>query len=309
MIEYFLAVGHQILMMFLIVVVGYCIVKFKVVSEEGIKQLSVLLLKIVVPMILISSFQRDFEINLFVKWLIMFVVSMFIYAVQIALATVLYRDRSIRGFAESRLCLVLPNNGFLAFPLMMSLVGDLGIFYGSTNVIILNILQWTYGLKLFKPDEKLDAKKIFLNPGTISVFIGLLLFVSPYKLPQPVFEAVDAIGSLNTPVAMIVLGGLIAQTDLKKEIKQPCFYKLSFVKLIILPLIIAPVLKIMPFSNDIKLIGFICAVTPAATSISMISQLYDGEYRYATSAIVIMTILSAITIPIILAIGSGILGY
>lgn len=309
MIEYFLTVGHQILMMFLMVLVGFCVVKFKIVSEEGIKQMSVLLIKIIVPMILISAFQRDFEVNLFIEWLIMFGVSVLLYAVQIALATILYRDRNVRGFAENRLCVVLPNNGFLAFPLMMSLVGSLGIFYGSTNVIILNILQWTYGLKLLKPEEKLNAKKMFLNPGTISVIIGLLLFVSPYKLPQPVFEAVDAIGSLNTPVAMIVLGGLIAQTDLKKEVRQMCFYKLSFIKLIVLPLIMLPMFKFLPLSNDIKLTGFICAVTPAATAVSMLSQLFDGECRYATSAIVVMTLLSAITIPVILAIGSLVLGY
>lgn len=309
MAEYFFAVGHQIFMMFLIVVVGYCVVRFKIVSEEGIKQLSVLLLKIVVPMILIASFQREFESGLFVKWITMFAVSALIYAVQIGLATVMYRKRDIRGFAESRLCIVLPNNGFLAFPLMMSLVGDLGVFYGATNVIILNILQWTYGHKLFRPNDRLDIKKIILNPGTLSVVIGLMLFVSPYKLPQPVFEAVESIGSLNTPVAMIVLGGLIAQTDLKKEVRQLGYYKMSFVKLIILPLIIAPILRFLPVANELKLVGLICAVTPAATSVSMMSQLYDGEYKYATSAVVIMTILSAVTIPVILALGSGILGY
>ena len=100
LIEYFLTVGHQILMMFLMVLVGFCVVKFKIVSEEGIKQMSVLLIKIVVPMILISAFQRDFEVNLFIEWLIMFGVSVLLYAVQIALATILYRDRNVRGFAE-----------------------------------------------------------------------------------------------------------------------------------------------------------------------------------------------------------------
>ena len=148
-----------------------------------------------------------------------------------------------------------------------------------------------------------------LNPGVIAVVLGLLLFVSPVKLPQPVFNAIDAIGALNTPLAMIILGGLLAQTDLKKCLSQFGFYKISFIKLILLPIIMMFIFKLLPISGNVMLVSFICSVTPVATAVGMLSQLYDGDYRYATGSIIITTVLSAITMPIILAIGSGILGY
>lgn len=309
MFEYFLSVGNQILIMFLMIAVGYCMAKAGMMTERGTKEMSVVLMKVVVPMIIISSFQREFETGLFVKWLIMFLVSALTYVVQIILVSIVYRDKEADGYAESKLGVVLPNNGFLAFPLMQALVGDIGIFLGATNVIILTILQWTYGVKLFRPNEKISIKKIILNPGMIAVILGLMLFISPIKLPSPVFKAVDTIGSMNTPLAMIVLGGLMAQSDLKNEIKKLCYYKLSFLKLVAIPVIMVPVLMVLPLASDIRLIAFICCVTPTATSVSMMSQIYDGDYKFATLTVVITTLISAITMPMILAAGKVIIGY
>lgn len=309
MLEYFLTVGNQILIMFLMILVGYFMAKANMMTERGTKEMSVVLMKVVVPMIIISSFQREFETGLFVKWIIMFLVSALTYAVQIILVSIVYRNKDAEGYAESKLGVVLPNNGFLAFPLMQALAGDIGIFLGATNVIILTILQWTYGVKLFRPSEKISIKRIFLNPGMIAVILGLILFVSPVKLPTPVFEAVDTIGSMNTPLAMIVLGGMMAQSDLKNEIKKLCYYKLSFLKLVAIPVIMVPVLLALPLSPDIRLIAFICCVTPTATAVSMMSQIYDGDYKFATLTVVITTLISAVTMPVILALGKGIIGY
>lgn len=309
MLEYFLTVGHQILMMAIMVLVGYAIAKAGLITEKGTKEMSSLLLMIVVPSIIISSFQREFDAELFKNWLLMFGISAITYLVHIVVAHLIYRDKNAPQIAEKRMSIVLPNNGFLAFPLMLALTGELGVFYGSTNVIILNILQWTYGVKHLKPSEKIDVKKIVLNAGTIAVVCGLLLFVSPWKLPEPVFKAVDAIGSLNTPLAMIVLGAMLAQTDIKEGISDISFYKLSAIKLLLCPIIMIPILMALPVPDNIKIIGLICSVTPMAASVSMLSQMYGGDYRYATNAVVIMTVLSAVTMPIILAAGKVIIGY
>lgn len=309
MFEYFITVVQQIFSMALMGLVGYIVYKIGMISEVGLKNLSALLMKAVTPIILIASFQRAFSGGLMRDWAAMFILSALTYAVQILLAQLFYRDKKANAVAEKRLSIVMPNNGFLAFPLMQSLAGENGIFFGSANVIILNILLWTYGARQLKSDEKINIKKILLNPGIIAVALGLLLFVSPVKLPKPVFDAMDAISGLNTPLAMIVLGGMIAQTDLKKCLAQLDFYKISIVKLVVLPIIMMFIFKLLPISGDVILVSLICAVTPTATAVAMLSQLYDGDYRYATGAIIITTVLSAITMPIILAVGSVILGY
>ncbi len=308
MLEYFLTVIQQIFSMFLMVMVGFVMSKLKMISENGTKELSTLLLKIVTPMILVSSFQRQFEEELLLRWLIMFAASALTYFVHIALAELFYRKRD-EVCAENKLSIVLPNNGFLAFPLLQALAGELGIFFGSASVIILNILMWTYGTRQMRPSEKMSIRKIISNPGVISIVLGLILFCSPWKLPTPVYNAVSAIGSLNTPVAMIVLGAMLAQTDFKKGLTQISYYKISVIKLIIAPIIMMAIFIFLPIPDDVKLVAFVCSVTPTATAVSMAAQIYDRNYKYATNAVVITTVLSAITMPLILTVGKIVLGY
>lgn len=169
MIEYFLTVGGQIVVMFLMVVVGYAMYKHGMLTERGTKDMSVLLLKVVTPIILMSSFQRAFEPELFFRWLGMFGISALTYAISIVISIIAYRGDKAR--AEDKMCIFLPNNGFLAFPLMQALAGEHGIFFGATNVVLLTILQWTYGLKLLKPNEKISATSS-LSVNVISAVVN-----------------------------------------------------------------------------------------------------------------------------------------
>ncbi|MBE5040013.1 AEC family transporter [Ructibacterium gallinarum] len=309
MLEYFLTVDKQILAMMLMVVVGYIIYRKGMISDKGLADMSQLLLKIVTPMILITSFQRQFTYEAFLQWLIMFGVTVLSYAVLITAATLFFYNKKEPHCPENRLAVVFPNNGFMAIPLMLALAGEEGVFLGSTNIILLNILFWTYGTRTFCPEGKFNIRQALLNPGTIAVAFGLLLFVAPWKLPEPVFEAVDSIGSLNTPVAMIVLGGFLAQTDLKACLRNKAFYKMSAIKLLLIPCVMFAILAVLPLPPQVRVVASICSVTPTATAVSMLADIYNRDFRYASGAVVITTVISAITIPLMMTLAKAVLGF
>ena len=309
MLAYFLTVDQQILTMLLMVAVGYILYKTKMIGEKGLSEMSQLLLKIVTPMILLTSFQREFSQEVFTEWLAMFGISALFYGIMIAVATLVYRNKTKTCWGESRLSVVFPNNGFMAIPLMLALAGEKGVFLGSTNIILLNILFWTYGTRILSPGEKIRFRQILLNPGIIAVVLGLLLFISPQKLPQPVFQAVNQIGSLNTPLAMIVLGGFLAQSKLKELFRNAAFYKISIIKLLLIPCILFAVLLLLPMSNAVKTVAAICAVTPTATAVSMLAEVYHRDFRFASGAVVVTTILSAVTIPIMMTLAKMLLQF
>ncbi len=309
MLEYFLTVSGQILAMALMVVVGFFMFKAKLISDKGIKDMSALLLKVVMVMIVVSSFQREFDAELFIDWCTMLGASLLTYLISAAIAELAFRKKGSYPIAESKLGVVFPNCGFLAFPLIQALAGDIGIFMGSTSVIILNVLQWTYGAKLINSGSKIGIRKILVNPGTFAVLCSLVLFASPWKLPQPVFQAVDAIGSLNTPLAMILLGAMLAQTNIKAALSKFCYYKIAVLKLLAVPAIMLVILSLLSLSDTVRLVAYICSVVPTATSVSMISQLYDSDYRFATNLVVITTVLSVITMPVLLTLGKFFMGY
>ena len=105
-------------MMFLIVLTGFVMYKTKMLSEAGIKEMSVLLLKIVTPIILMAQFQRDFDIGLFGDWISMLIASAITFVVAIVLSIVFFPKSKSRP--EEKMSIFLPNNGFLAFPLLPS---------------------------------------------------------------------------------------------------------------------------------------------------------------------------------------------
>lgn len=309
MLNYFLTVVSQIFSMFLMVLVGYIMCKVNMISDKGKKDMTNLLLKVVTPMVVISAYQRPFDAVLFKQWCISFAAATLAYAISIALAEVFYRNKKNVPLAESKLAVVLPNCGFMAFPLLQALASDTGIFLGSPSVIILNIIQWTYGVKLLEPKQKIDFKKLVLNPGIIAVVCSVALFCSPWKLPAPVYTAVNSIGTLNTPLAMIILGAILAQTDITEAFKSFKYYKLAFFRLIAAPCILLLLFKILPIPQNVMLVTFICAVVPTATAVSMITQLFDKDSSFAANTIVLSTVLSLVTVPVLLTIGKIILGY
>ncbi len=309
MLEYFLTVDKQIISMLCMVAVGYILFRVKLISEKGLHDMSQLLLKIITPMILLTSFQREFSMDLMVEWLIFFAITGLTYFVSIGIATLCFYNKEKEHWAESRLAVTLANNGFMAIPLMLALTGEKGVFLGSTNIIFLNILFWTYGTRILAPNSKIGVKQIVFNPGVIAVALGLLLFLSPWKLPEPVFQAVSSIGAMNTPLAMIVLGAFLAQTDLKQCIKSFALYKICAVKLLLIPCVTFILLSFLPLSQDSMVVAVICSVTPTATAVSMLAEIYHADFRFASGAVVFTTLISSVTMPIFLTIAKLLFGY
>ena len=309
MLDYFLTVDKQILSMALMVLLGYVAYKKGFIGEQGVEDMSQLLLKFVTPMVVISSFQREFSFDALSQWGLMLVVTIGSYALLILIATLAYKNKKDEHWSENRISIVFGNNGFMAIPLLQALVGDWGVFLVSVNIVILNIMFWTYGMKILKSDSKMRFKQAFINPGSIGVFIGFLLFVSPLELPKPLSDTVNSLAALNTPIAMIVLGGFLAQTDLKQLFKNVEFYKLSAIRLVLVAVISFGILYFIPLPKEMMAVAAICSVTPSATAVPMLSSITNKDYKYASGAVVITTIISAFTIPLLMTLAKMFLGF
>lgn len=66
-------------------------------------------------------------------------------------------------------------------------------------------------------------EKLLFNPGTISVAIGLPLYLLEVKLPVVLADPISFIAGLNTPMAMIMFGTYLANTDLKTMFREKKF--------------------------------------------------------------------------------------
>ena len=192
---------------------------------------------------------------------------------------------------------------------MQMTLGNEAVFYVSSFVALLNILQWTYGVLLLTKDRKyLSFQKIRTNPIVLSFLGGLILFFLPISLPEILNGPIRTLASMNGPLAMIVLGTYLAQIPLKSLWTDRIAYKCSFVRLIVIPLLTILLLLIFPSEfHTLKLTVLIAASAPVGSNVAIFAQLYDQDYLSAVREICLSTLLCIVTMPLLIGIADCIL--
>lgn len=210
--ELSLIILNQTLTMALYMLMGYLLFKGKKISIEGSKSLATILLWLVLTCVIINSFcvapTRQKAIQLGIS------AAPAALALMLAMAVShIYRKSPVENFAAA-----FSNAGFMGIPLVRACFGDDAVFFLVGFVALLNVLQWTYGASMLSRGKaRMGLKQILLNPIAIGLFSGIILFATGIgaKLPSVIQNTVQGISSLNGPLAMLVLGVYLGQTDPK----------------------------------------------------------------------------------------------
>jgi len=185
-----------------------------------------------------------------------------------------------------------------------ALFGSDGVFYGSAYIAVFNVLSWSYGVVLMnkgRTDYHLSWKKIFLNPGTVGVAIALTLFLASISLPKVIYDTLEYVGSLNTPMPMFIIGVNMLGMSLRKLFLQKKIYFAIFLRLIIVPAIATVIfvaLKLDPIIAGVCLVG---ASAPTAAISSMFAVKFNRDTEAAVNMVSLSTLLSVFTMPFFIA--------
>lgn len=304
--EIIFTIVQQVSMMYVLMAIGFVIYRKKLVNEEGTKQLSNLLVWVINPLIMLTRYQMEFSMIKLKELGISFVVSLGAMLLGFLIGKIVFKkeqriDKFAIGFA---------NAGFIGIPLVTSIMGIDKVFFLSAYLVCFNILSYTYGIYMVSGNKKLiTVKSLALNPGIIAVIFGLLIFISPIKLPGIIFNAFNLVGQTNTPIAMILLGTYIAKSKLISLFSDKYAYFVCFVKLILIPLLVIIIFKFLPYElAEIKMVVLIAMCTPVGLTVPMFSQMYGGNYEYGAKLVGLSTLLSLATIPVILYLANMIWG-
>lgn len=307
MLENIQILVSQLLVMFLLMAVGYACFRLKYLNNVGAGQMSLILTRIVSSCVIINSFQREFDPSLVIVLLEAAGCAIFAMGLSIVISHLLFRaDGPHKNFADKRMCVVFTNCGFMALPLLDALYGSYGLFLGSAFIAVNNVLLWSYGVSQLCRDTT-PAQKIrnaVLNPGVVSVAIALIFFLTSFELPTIPATCISYLASLNTPVAMIILGAFLAQCDLRSCFQDKQVYFVTALRLLILPLITMAFFLLLPLDSTLRNTMLISAAAPVAMVCSMFGQVYGTDYLFSTRTVAVSTIFSALTIPFIIALSS-----
>lgn len=153
-------------------------------------------------------------------------------------------------------------------------------------------------------DKRIDLRKIFMNINILAVFAGVLCFVLKVVLPGPVLDAIDSVGAMIGPSAMIVTGMIIGSMDFKKLFSYHRLWFISVLRLIIYPLIGVAFLKfsgitgLVPEGATILMITLLAMTTPSASTVTQMAQVYGRDADYASAINVVTTLFCILTMPL-----------
>ena len=261
---------EQIIQLFLMIFMGYLIVKVGLVKDEDSKVLSKIILYLIIPCVIINAFQEDYTMDT-VKGLLLALAASVM--TQVLLLIIISIAGKLLHLNEVEIASVYySNSGNLIVPIVTFILGQDWVLYGCVFMSVQLIFLWTHCKKIISRESSYDWKKIVLNINMISIFIGT--------------------------------GMLFAGMNLKQIFADKRVYFVSFLRLIAVPLLALVMIKISHLAmfsadgNKIMLIVFLAIITPSASTITQMCQVYGNDSRYASAINVMTTLFSIITMPL-----------
>lgn len=295
----------QNIVMFLYLLIGYFLFKKKLLSQTGSSDIGRMLLYIVMPAAIVKSYLTSYSQERLIGLAVSFLAALLSLLLAIMVSRIFFRkNQPVERFGAA-----FSNAGFIGIPLVQMTLGDEAVFYVSSFVALLNILQWTYGVLLLTKDRSvLSFRKLRTNPIILSFLGGLLLFFLPVTLPDALSDIIGTLSSMNGPLAMIVLGTYLAQFPLKSLFTEAVIYRCTFVRLIVIPLLTTALMALFPAQyHTIKLTILIAASAPVGSNVAIFAQLYHQDYTRAAKEVCLSTLFCIVTLPVIIGAANYIL--
>ncbi|MBR5553459.1 MAG: AEC family transporter [Clostridia bacterium] len=291
-----------------IMIVGFYARKRKFIDRANVQALARLLSNITNPLLIICSFQMPFDAHIMSTGLTIFAGGVVIHLVTAVICYFVFRSKTNpKDNVVYELNTLFANCGFMGFPILAAIYGDkLGIMYGAFYNTVFNLCFWSYGIAMLSRHErsgkkqKLDFKKLFLNPGIIATVFGFILFICEVKIPDALLGGMDMVGDATFPLAMIIIGALIVELDLKTAFKDLKLYICLFLKLLAFPLATLGICLLCGASTIVTQVLVVLSGMPSATLGAVFAEIYGTNPINAAKLVCITTVISVGTIPLLL---------
>lgn len=295
----------QIVQFFIMIIMGYTLVKLKIVKSDDSKVLSKVCLYLIMPCVIINSFLIEFTPEKLKGLGLAVGVAVIIHFVAWVFIKILGKVLNFNPVEKASV--MYSNAANMVIPVVMSVLGDEWVLYSSAFVSVQLILLWTHCKSMLSNEKGFELKKIYTNINLIAIFIGILLFVTKIQIPNVIQGTLKSVGGTVAPVSMIITGMIMAGAELKKVFANKRIYLVVFFRMMLFPFIVFLIIYFTGITNVmdkgamILLVTFIATITPTASSITQMAQVYGNNEQYAGAINIMTTIASIVTMPIMVA--------
>ncbi len=305
-LQYIPTAFTQVAMLAVLIAVGFAADKCRIYSEKTARATNDLLFYIITPSVIVNSFQKvELTAENGLGFLTAAVIAAVFHALLMLVVPLLHRkagkDRAVFCYGT-----MYGNVGYMGLPLAQAVAGDMGVFYCSAVVAVFNIFAFTHGVRLMdRENGAMNWKKLIVNPGALGILIGLPLFLLNIKLPAVLASPIGYLGSMNTPLAMLMLGTYLAHTDLLEMFKRKENYAVAALKLLVWPLVGIMALYLIGIRGELLLTSSVFLAAPTATNTVMFSAKYGHDTGTASKLCGFTTMLAILTMPVCMALAKA----
>ena len=293
----------QITVIFLEVLLGLVGARTGVITNRDSKFLSDLVMKLLLPCTMLAGAAVDGEPELLTQAGILFVLLLALFIVTTGLcrvSSVLHHDSKGR-YAVLVGTAAMPNCGFIGLPLCSALLGSArGTVFGGVAMATYNVWFFTYVVQLFRPNEKLRLKT-FITPTNLATVAMFVLLATGWRLPAPLQQFCSTVGSCTTPLALMIVGVLLADTDVHAVLRNGFLYRVTLLRGVVFPLLFMLVLWLLPLDNVLRTGLAVIAACPAGSLAAVVAKQTETEATLASQAVAHSTVCMLITVPLMLA--------
>ena len=201
-----MAVFLQVITLFLLIFCGFFSAKGKLVDENGISTLNKIVLYFALPALTLYGLQKDASPELIHDLILVFFISLAIMILSGLIAYFLYRSEPNERRSVLTNLSMLSNSAYMGYPVVIATLGEDMLIYAVVFVGAFNLMCWTFGSFFFGGISAIQPKKLLTNPSLIAVIVGLVLFLTGWRLPGFINDALSMMGNVTTPLAMFVIG-------------------------------------------------------------------------------------------------------
>ena len=310
----FNTVLSNVAMLLVYMALGYVLCKSKKAVPAHAKSMSGLLIYVLSPAMLINAFlQIDFSYNNMILIIKYFFVTLILQGVFLGILYMIfhkkYEDAKYRILSVGS---VLGNVGFFGMPVIHGIFPNepIVLCYSSINVMSMNLLVFTMGVFLITNDKKyMSIKSALLNPTSLSIFAALIICFINISFPAVISDAIGLMAKMVTPMCMFILGIRLATERLRDVFGRSFVYLTCLFKLTLFPLFAYLCVRWLPFIDDVaKTTVVVLAAAPAGAIIESLAEFHECEQGLSANVVLLTTICSIVTMPILLHICFNVVG-
>lgn len=284
------------LTMFLLILIGLFLRKKDIITAEGKRCMTDLVINLILPANIIKSFLIEFNSTIFMNFLSILLISIGIQILCTFLSHLLYKKETAPRRKVLQYGIVCSNAGFLGNPIAEGVFGSTGLSLASIYLIPMRIVMWSAGVSFFteSPDKKTLFKKVLTHPCIVAAGIGILLMLFQIPLPGFVTSTIGTLSNCNTALSMIIIGTILADVDFRTMIDKTLISYCGL-RLILLPLLVFTACSFLPVDSTVKGVATLLTAMPAGATTAILAAKYNGDAPFATKCVVLSTALSLVT--------------